>query len=229
MRESLDVINKAMDEEPGLNYDTYPYNAFSTRIGTAVFDDGCFEAWNKTYSDILLAGEPYANTRCTEEIFNDARTNYPDMLAIAFVMNEDEIREAITNGKGMIGSDGLITKGKGHPRAAGTFPRVLGKYVREEKALTMIDALRKMTLEPAERLGLVNKGRLAEGCDADITVFDPETIIDRADFSHIERPEGIELVTIGGKIALKDGVITDESAGRFIHIEIKGGMENERI
>ncbi|MBR1990488.1 MAG: amidohydrolase family protein, partial [Firmicutes bacterium] len=153
---------------------------------------------------------------CTEEIFEDARKNYPDTLAVAFVMNEDEIRDAIVNEKGIVASDGLITLGKGHPRAAGTFPRVLGKYVREEKALPLIEALRKITLAPADRLGLKTKGRLEEGCDADITIFDPETIIDKADFTHIERPEGIEYVIIGGQIAVKQGENINERLGRFI-------------
>ena len=216
MDKTLDIINKAMEKNPKLGYDTYPYNAFSTRIGTAVFDDGCFEAWGKTYSDVMLAGEPYIGVYCTKEIFEDARKNYPDTLAVAFVMNENEIREAIVNKNGIVASDGLITLGKGHPRAAGTFPRVLGKYVREEKALSLIDALRKITLAPAERIGLKQKGRLEEGCDADITIFDPETIIDKADFTHIERPEGIEYVIIGGQIAVKHGENLNERLGRFI-------------
>ena len=216
MDKTLAMINKAMDENPKLGYDTYPYNAFSTRIGTAVFDEGCFEAWGKTYSDVMLAGEPYIGVYCTEEIFEDARKNYPDTLAVAFVMNEDEIRDAIVNEKGIVASDGLITLGKGHPRAAGTFTRVLGKYVREEKALPLIEALRKITLAPADRLGLKTKGRLEEGCDADITIFDPETIIDKADFTHIERPEGIEYVIIGGEIAVKQGENINERLGRFI-------------
>jgi len=216
MKEALECINKAMDENPRLNFDTYPYNAASTRIGTSVFDDGCFEAWKKTYSDIMLAGEPYVGVYCTKEIFEDARKNYPDTLAILFIYNEEEIRDAIINEKGMVASDGLITLGKGHPRAAGTFPRVLGKYVREDKALSLIDALRKMTLMPADRIGLYKKGRLEEGCDADITIFDPETIIDKADFMHIERPEGIEYVIIGGEVAVKQSETLNERLGRFI-------------
>ena len=104
----------------------------------------------------------------------------------------------------------------GHPRAAGTFPRVLGKYVREEKLLPLVDALRKMTLEPAKRLGLDAKGRLAEGTDADITIFDPETIIDKADWSHLEAPEGIEYVLIGGQKAIEKGKKVNDRLGRFI-------------
>jgi len=93
---------------------------------------------------------------------------------------------------------------------------VLGKYVREEKALPLIDALRKMTLEPAKRLELEQKGRIALGCDADITIFNPDTIIDKADFMKLCKPEGIDYVLIGGEIALKDGEHVNDRLGRFI-------------
>lgn len=216
MKEALDCINAAMEKDPTLNYDTYPYNAFSTEIGSAVFEDGCLEGWGKDYKDILLTDDPYKNVYCDEEIFRKARAEYPNMLAVAFVMNEDEIRAAIVNPNGMVASDAILNNGSGHPRAAGTFPRVLGKYVREEKALPLIDALRKMTLEPAKRLELDHKGRIQLGCDADITIFDPDTIIDKADFTQLCKPEGINYVLIGGKIALKDGERVNARLGRFI-------------
>ncbi len=216
MEQSLECINKAMETNPKLNYDTYPYNAFSTTIGSAVFEDGCLEAWKKDYDSILLTDDPYKNVYCTEEIFKEAREKYPQMLAVAFVMNEDEIEAAIVNKNGMVASDGIINHGNGHPRAAGTFPRVLGRYVRERQALPMIDALRKMTLEQAKRLDLAQKGRIDLGCDGDITIFDPETIIDKADFSKLAKPEGIEAVLLHGEFAIKDGKSVNERLGHFI-------------
>ena len=217
MSESLAAINEAMEKNHRLNYDTYPYNAFSTSMGSAVFDDGCLEAWGKDYDSILLTGEPYKNVFCSKEIFEDARKNYPGMLAVAFVMNEHEIAEAIKNKNGMIASDAIINNGNGHPRAAGTFPRVLGKYVRQEKQLTMVDALRKMTLEPAERLNLKAKGRIEIGCDGDLTIFNPETIIDGATFENIKvQPEGIDYVFVDGKLALDHKVTVNGRLGKFI-------------
>ena len=65
-----------MEQDPTLNYDTYPYNAFSTEIGSAVFEDGCLEGWGKDYKDILLTDDPYKNVRCNEEIFRKARAEY---------------------------------------------------------------------------------------------------------------------------------------------------------
>lgn len=217
MKESLEAINEAMDKNPRLNYDTYPYSAFSTLMGSAVFEDGCFDAWKKDYSDILLTDDPYKNVRCTKEIFEKVREEYPDMLAVAFVMNEDEIAAAIANKYGMVASDAIITNGNGHPRAAGTFPRVLGKYVREEKVLSLVDALRKMTLEPAKVLGLDKKGIIEVGADADLTVFDPDTIIDGATFQDLHiQPEGIDYVFIGGEMATKGKETINGRLGRFI-------------
>ena len=217
MQPSLECINKAMETNPKLNYDTYPYNAFSTTMGSTVFEDGCLEVWGKDYDSILLTDDPYKNVYCTEEVFKDARENYPGMLAVAFVMNEEEIAAAIANKNGMVASDGIINNGNGHPRAAGTFPRVLGKYVREDKVLPMVDALRKITLEPAKRLGLDDiKGQIAVGADADIVIFNPETIIDKADFTHLEAPEGIEYVLIGGRKAIAEGKKVNDRLGRFL-------------
>lgn len=217
MKESLEAINAAMEKNPRLNYDTYPYNAFSTLMGSAVFEDGCFDDWKKDYSDILLTDEPYKNVRCNKEIFEKVREEYPEMLAVAFVMNEEEIAAAIANKYGMVASDAIITNGNGHPRAAGTFPRVLGKYVREEKVLPLIDALRKMTLEPAKVLGLDNKGIIKVGADADITVFNPDTIIDGATFQDLHiQPEGIDYVFIGGKMATEGKTTVNGRLGRFI-------------
>ena len=217
MDESLAAINHAMEKNPRLDYDTYPYNAFSTYMGSAVFEDGCIEGWHKDYSDILLTDEPYKDVRCDRETFVKVREEYPDMLAVAFVMNEEEIASAIANKNGMVASDAIINNGNGHPRAAGTFPRVLGKYVREDKALPLIDAIRKMTLEPARRLELSDKGRIEIGCDADITVFNPDTVIDGATFSDLHiQPEGIEYVFIGGNMAMDHKKTVDGRLGRFI-------------
>ena len=166
----------------------------------------------------MLTDDPYKNVYCTEEIFRECREKYPEMLVVAFVMNEDEIGKAIANPRGMVASDGIINHGNGHPRAAGTFPRVLGKYVREEKLLLLIDALRKMTLEPAKRLGIEGfKGQIAVGADADLTIFDPETIIDGATFGDLNIPsKGIDYVILGGQICAEDNTIVDARRGKFI-------------
>lgn len=218
MDEALAILNPAMEKNPKLQYDTYPYVAFATRIGSTVFDEGCFDKWGKSYENIWLTAGKYQNQFCTKEIFEEVRRDDPDVRAVAFVMNEDEIAKAIANPIScMIGSDGGVNRGTGHPRAAGTFPRVLGKYVREDKVLPLIEALYKMTKVTADRLELYQKGRIEIGCDADITIFDPETIIDGATFEDLTiKPKGIDYVLVNGKVAMKDNVQVDGRAGVFI-------------
>ncbi|QIB68463.1 amidohydrolase family protein [Aminipila butyrica] len=217
MTEALALINREIERNPKLNFDTYPYCAFSTEIGSAVFDEGCFETWGKSYDCVLITDGEYQNQYCDKEIFEKVRKEQPQMLVVAFVMNEEEIAEAIANPTGMIASDGIISHGKGHPRAAGTFPRLLGKYVRQEKVLSLLDALRKITLEPAKRLDLHGKGQIFLGCDADLTIFDPDTILDKADFSQLDlAPEGIDYVIVNGQIAVEHAQLKNGKSGRFI-------------
>ena len=116
----------------------------------------------------------------------------------------------------MIASDGFdVVEGQGHPRSAGTFSRVLAKYVREEKSLSLMDAIRKMTLMPAQRLegrvpAMRNKGRIKAGADADITIFDPTQIRDQATY---EKPAqfstGVRYVLLHGQFAVKDGKLQE--------------------
>ncbi len=112
---------------------------------------------------------------------------------------------------------GASTDTRQHPRAFGTFPRVLGHYVRDTKALTWEDAVRKMTALPANTIGMVDRGFLAPGMAADVTVFDPNTVIDRATYDEPARlSEGIRYVLVNGRVALHDGVVTGLQGGRVL-------------
>ena len=112
---------------------------------------------------------------------------------------------------------GASTETRQHPRAFGTFPRVLGHYVRETKALTWEDAVRKMTALPASTIGMVDRGYLAPGMAADITVFDPKTVIDRATYDEPARlSEGIRYVIVNGRVALFNGQPTGQKGGRVL-------------
>ncbi len=217
MRESLDIIEDEISRGTDISVDCYPYDAFSTYIGSAVFDEGCFELWNKSYDSILLTEGVYKGVRCNKEIFYKVRKEHPDMIVVAFVMNESEVVEAMISPFVMIASDGLFRNGQGHPRGAGTFPRFLGRYVRDQKKLSLYDALRKMTIMPAERLGLKTKGRIQEGMDADIVVFDLDSIIDKATFENPDsKPEGIEYVIINGEIAIIHKKVINNRLGKAI-------------
>lgn len=216
MTEALKLIVDLANSGVDLSVDAYPYAAFSTFIGSAVFDEGCFELWDKSYDSIMLTEEPFKGVFCDKELFEKVRKEYPKMLAVAYVMNEEEIVEALNHPMVMIASDGIYRNHSGHPRGAGTFPRVIGHYVRDNKQLEFFDAINKMTGMPAKRLNLKKKGMLKEGYDADITIFDYDTIIDKATFQEPQlRPEGINYVILGGKIAVCEGKTINHNLGKY--------------
>jgi N-acyl-D-aspartate/D-glutamate deacylase len=106
----------------------------------------------------------------------------------------------------------VLENAKGHPRGAGTFARVLGRYVREQHALELMDALRKMSLNPAQRLGIQSKGRLQVGADADITIMDPARVIDRATFDNpAQYSDGIPYVLVNGSFVVKNGELQGQA------------------
>jgi len=217
MTEALKLIENIVDSGIDLLVDAYPYAAFSTFIGSAVFDDGCLELWNKDYDSIMLTEEPFKGMFCDKELFEKARKEYPNMLAVAYVMNESEIVQALNHPLVMIASDGIYRNHSGHPRGAGTFPRVIGHYVRDQKALEFFDAINKITYMPAKRLKLKSKGLIKEGYDADITIFDYDTIIDKATFQDPQvRPDGVEYVIINGKIAVRNQKTENNTLGKFL-------------
>ena len=158
----------------------------------------------------------YFGQRCTEELFRRIRREQPACKTVCHVMRQEDVDLAYRHEAVMVASDATLDRGMGHPRACGTFPRVLSRYVRSG-VLTMDDAIRRMTILPAAQLGLTQKGRLSVGADADVVIFDPEKLIDRATFADpLIPPAGIELVFVGGKPVLRDGVILDRRAGRSV-------------
>jgi len=184
----------------------YPYDASATRIESALFDGDWAKRTGRPYSDIqwVATGE-----RLTAETFAAYRKIGGSVIVHA--IPEEAVRLGISSPEVMIASDGRIADGKGHPRSAGTFARVLGRYVREEKTISLMDAIRKMTLMPAQRLeasvpAIRNKGRIKVGADADIVVFDPERVIDKATYENAAQySEGIQHVLVNGVLVLRDG------------------------
>jgi N-acyl-D-aspartate/D-glutamate deacylase len=125
------------------------------------------------------------------------------------------VRLALAHPFVMVASDGIIENGIGHPRAVATYARVLGKYVREDKALSLMDAIRRSSLMPAQRLEAVSpqmrqKGRLKAGADADISVFDPTRVIDRATFQNAAQySEGFRYVLVEGTFVVREGKLQE--------------------
>lgn len=215
--EALDMIDSAYNAGVDVGFDVYPYDAFCSIIGSAVFDEGCLQRWGVDYSAIKVVEGKYSGRICTPEIFMEKRTHEPETMVVAFVMDEEEIIKAIQHPLGVIASDGRIINGQGHPRSAGTFPRVLGQYVREKGYLELLTAINKMTNLPAKRLRLDSRGRIRKGFFADITIFDYENIIDRATYEQPAlAPNGIKQVIVNGVEVVKDMEMTGALPGLFL-------------
>jgi N-acyl-D-amino-acid deacylase len=215
--ETLPKIAAAMARQP-IGLDAYPYIASSTvlreeNIARAL---KILITWSKPH--------PEASGRALAEIARDwgmsaeqAAARLQPAGAIYFMMSEEDVRRVLAFEHTMIGSDGLPHDKHPHPRLWGTFARVLGHYCREEKLFPLAEAVRRMTGLPARRFGLAGRGVLAPGAHADVTVFDPEAIIDRASFAEPTRPAaGIHLVLVNGEAVWRDGAATGARPGRAL-------------
>jgi N-acyl-D-aspartate/D-glutamate deacylase len=198
--------------------DCYPYRAGSSNLDLGQVDERI---------DILITrSEPHPEqaTRTLARIAaewgvsqRDAAMELMPAGAVYFSMDERDMRAILQHPKTMIGSDGLPSDPHPHPRLYGTFPRVLGRYCREESLLPLAEAVHKMTGLPAETFGLAGRGRVAPGCFADLVVFDPHTVADTATFDDPHRVStGIERVVVNGRVAYYNGQSVGPRSGRFL-------------
>ena len=190
--------------------EAYPYTAASTGISSAIFDEGWQGKLGMTYGDIQWQD---TGERLTEETFHFFQEE--GGTVIMHMMDPAMIELAMRTPFVMVASDGMPYAPGAHPRSAGTFSRVLGRYVRDQGVLTLSDAIRRMTLMPAERLQEIapvmrRKGRIQIGAIADITVFDPDTIIDTATFeADLSFSEGVAHVVVDGVPVVRDGALVE--------------------
>jgi N-acyl-D-aspartate/D-glutamate deacylase len=218
---ALGIIADAQKHGIDITTECTAYNAGMGAIGSALFDRGWQEKLGISYGDLMWVA---TGERLTEESFN--RYRKIGGMVIAFAVPQDVLDACIVSPLTAIATDGLLEKGKGHPRASGTYSLVLGRYVRERKLLTWNEAIRKMTLMPAKRLEarvpmMKSKGRLRVGADADITVFDPEHVLDRSTFEEPGRySDGIRFVLVGGQFVVRDGSLQEGAPGQPIRAPI---------
>ena len=206
VQECMQMVAGARARGLDVTTEAYPYEAGMTTINSALFNAGWQAKYDISYKDLML---PENGERLTKERFDELHASSNPQLVITFTNSMQVIDALIPNPLIMIASDGE----KGHPRDAGTYSRVLSRYVREQGTITLMDGLRKMTLMPAQWLEKSTpeghrKGRLQEGADADITVFDLQTIKDHSTFQHpIEPSVGVQYLVVGGTVVVDQGKI----------------------
>ncbi|MBX7133171.1 MAG: amidohydrolase family protein [Fimbriimonadaceae bacterium] len=204
-----DYLTEAAKAGLDVTSDFYPYTAFGTGIKSEVFAPGWQERYGLRYEDLELAR---THERLTPETF--AKYREEGGMVIAHCIPEDAIRAGMKCDS-MVGSDGSLTDGVGHPRSAGTYARVLGKYVREEKLASLLKTVGKMTIQPARRFekrckALTKKGRIAVGADADLAIFDASRVIDRATFAEPALTSvGFDWVVVNGVQVVSEGRLVE--------------------
>ena len=219
MAESLATLDAAVAEGLDVTACMYPYDFWATYLGSARFNEGWQERFGITYEDLVVAG---TGERLTEATF--AARQADNLLVAAYGIPAADVVTALQSPLVMIGSDAILEPShNNHPRATGCFSRVLGRYVRDEGTLSLVDGLAKMTIMPARRLqggapAMARKGRLQRGADADVVVFDPTTVADR---STVENPAqesvGIDWVLVAGTVVKSpDGIDREQRPGRAI-------------
>ena len=214
--ECLALVAGARARGLDVTTEAYPYTAGMTSITSALFNPGWREKLGLGYDSLVLPG---SGEHLTKARFEELHNASQPREVLLFVNSEETVDAIITHPLAMVASDG----GPGHPRNAGTYSKVLARYVRSQGRLTLMDAVRKMSLMPAQRLERATpvargKGRLQEGADADIVVFDPATISDRSTYGAPMEPSvGVQYLVVGGTLVVDEGkIVPDVFPGRAL-------------
>jgi N-acyl-D-aspartate/D-glutamate deacylase len=206
---TLAMVKEARDRGLDVTAEAYPYSAGYTEISSALLDQ-FVNGPDSDFAKLMLVS---TGERLTRETFTANRK--PGNMVILFLNTPEMEALAMTSPLTAVASDGRLDRGKGHPRTAGTSGRTLGYYVRETKQISLMDAIRKLSLMPAQRLGKLapvfrNKGRLKVGADADITVFDPLTVTDKSTYQQPALPSmGFLHVLVHGVPVVVNGVLIE--------------------
>lgn len=219
--EALAMIDRARGMGVDIVFDSGMYKDWCSSIGAALFEPGIMRANGIELSHLRVITGEHIGAVPDQALYAHLRACHPhDAISV----NTGEQRAVYVIARHplcMISTDtGAYLPGEGHPQIAGSFPRFLREMVRERAELSWEEAVAHATILPASTLGFAHKGRMRPGCDADLVLFDPETIADRADFpgmgSPNAAPEGIAYVIVGGEIAAQNGKTTGVMAGRAL-------------
>ena len=204
--ECLAMVAGARARGLDVTTEAYPYTAGMTTINSALFNPGWQEKFGISYDALML---PNTGERLSRKRFDELHASPTSTDVILFLNRQELVDAVIADPLASIASDGEL----GHPRDAGTYCRILARYVRELRTVSLMDAIRKMSLMPAQRLEKATatarrKGRIQEGADADIVVFDPATVTDRATYEHpTERSTGMRFVLVNGVLVIDKGAL----------------------
>ena len=232
MQQSIERVETAHGRGLDITACVYPYTFWGTYLNSARFDKGWQKRFRISYDSLQLGG---SSERLTEASFKKYRAK--GKLAIAYAIPNDDVVAALKAPWVMIGSDAILEWGyNNHPRASGTFSRTISEYVRDQKVITLMEAISKMSLQPARRLergapAFKKKGRLSIGADADIIVFDPDSIRDRSTVEHPEYPStGMRFVFVAGKSVMDRGALNKRvKAGKPLRaLGLRDGERNVR-
>jgi N-acyl-D-amino-acid deacylase len=215
--ETLAKFDAQRRQQP-LALDAYPYSASSTVLKAEWVDEApqVMVTWSVPHPEMTgrMLEKVAAEWNCTQE---EAAKKLQPAGAVYFAMDEADVRRILSYPHTMIGSDGLPHDAHPHPRLWGSFPRVLGHYAREQGLFPMQEAIRRMTSLPAERFGLTGRGRLMQNYAADLVLFDPKTVKDRATFEEPKQAaDGIATVWVNGEIVWHAGRSSGAKPGRAL-------------
>jgi len=236
---SLAAIDRANAAGADVTLDFYPYIASSGPMAEYVSPESVTGEWADQNQFATCPPFPAYQGRTVSAVASDEGLALPDLvrrvltapggrrtISIGFGMSEDDLVTNVRHPLMMVGSDGIPDlDGLPHPRLYGTFPRIFAEYVRGRGEISVGEAVRRMTSLPADRFGLMGRGRLAPGARADVVVFDPATIRDVATFAEPKRePEGVHWVIVNGAVTVDRGRHTGARAGRLLrHRAAEGG------
>lgn len=231
---SIALLEGAASHGVDVGFDFHVWTRNQTTLQSALYDEGWQERFGgATYGDIYVAD---TQERLTKERFDELRAQPGALSVQTEFIPEEEIILGLQSPMGIVSSDGGgLRDGKGHPRSVGTFARFLGRYVREQGILDWMEGLRRITLLPAQRLEksvprMSRKGRLRVGMDADVVVFDPETVRERATYAEpYHTSQGIGAVIVNGTVVVEGGAIVEAAApGQWLRHPTPGGVSEER-
>lgn len=217
--EALSMLERARERGADLHLDSGMYKDWCSSIGSALFEPDIMRANSIELSHLRVITGEHLGALPDQALYEHLRACHPNDAVSVNTGDQEAVYAIARHPLTMVSTDaGAYAPREGHPQIAGSFPRFLREMVRERGELTWEEAIRRTTRLPAEVFGFPRKGRMRPGCDADLVVFDPETVADCADFPGLgcpnAAPRGIRAVIVGGELAVSEGKVVNARAGR---------------